>query len=120
MNHVEEVNGIVGLAPRGPYVWGGGADDHRSIRIYAGKASESAWLRRPANAMSVWVGDFPLQYRYDFVEGHDVWIFLDGFIKREDVTAISNACEDAGAERIVVVRSDDIIDASWREEHDYL
>ena len=49
MNHVEEVNGIVGLAPRGPYMWGGGADDHRSIRIYAGQASETAWLRRAAN-----------------------------------------------------------------------
>ncbi len=91
-----------------------------SIRIYAGKASESEWMRRPGNAACVWVGDHPSQYDYSFVEGRDVWVFLAGFIKREDVSVITNACDDAGAERLVVVRSDEIVDASWHEEHDYL
>ena len=127
MNYTEEVNGVIGLAPRGPIFWGGGvpgthgSEGHPlSIRIYAGKASESEWMRRPRNAACVWVGDHPSQYDYSFVEGRDVWVFLAGFIKREDVAVITNACDDAGAERLVVVRSDEIIDASWRDEHAFL
>ena len=80
---------MAGISPPPPNIapssgglfWGGGTPDARTFCIYIGILGEEYFENSPPDQWAMFVDD-PSDTEWDFLDGHDLWIWVCGFTPR--------------------------------------
>ena len=86
---------MAGISPPPPNIapssgglfWGGGTPDARTFCIYIGILGEEYFENSPPDQWATFVDD-PADHEWDFLDGHDLWIWVCGFTPRGKIRDI--------------------------------
>lgn len=86
--------------PSGGFFWGGGTPEARTFCAYMGILGEGYFENSPDDQWAMFVDD-PSDTEWDFLEGHDLWIWVCGFTPRGKLRDLIREADNY-ATRIVV------------------